>query len=155
MSIAVREILRANRPPGPPGRGDKYLPDLAQDLRTLLDKTQRGFPDRSLAWPPDELSDLAAVLVEFGEDLHADCGLWRSLENYHREFFGTPLPLAADLGPGEVLTGFDPRRIQHLIWTLWQELAPPHSPRPSHPHVLAPQPENRAPEPAVPCAYSN
>lgn len=136
MSIAVREILRANRPPGPPGRGDKYLPDLAQDLRTLLDKTQRGFPDRSLAWPPDELSDLAAVLVEFGEDLHADCGLWRSLENYHREFFGTPLPLAADLSPGEVLTGFDPRRIQHLIWTLWQELAPPLCPRPSHPHLL-------------------
>ena len=33
MSVAVKEMLRANRPPGAPGRADKYLPDIAQDLR--------------------------------------------------------------------------------------------------------------------------
>lgn len=51
MSIAVKEILRASRPPGPPGRADKYLPDIAQDLRGVLEKCQHGFPDRSVVWP--------------------------------------------------------------------------------------------------------
>ena len=32
------------------------------------------------------LSELAAVLVEFGEDLHADSGLWRSLESYRNRY---------------------------------------------------------------------
>ena len=86
MSVAVRELLRASRPPGPPGRADKYLPDIAQDLRGLLDKCQRGFPDRSVVWPGESLSELAAVLVEFGEDLHADAGLWRSLESYRNRY---------------------------------------------------------------------
>jgi hypothetical protein len=31
MSVAVKEILRASRPPGAPGKADKYLPDIAQD----------------------------------------------------------------------------------------------------------------------------
>jgi hypothetical protein len=45
MSIAVKDTLRASRPPGSPGRIDKYLPGLAQDLRQLLEKTQREFLD--------------------------------------------------------------------------------------------------------------
>ena len=42
MSVAVKEILRASRPPDPPGKVDKYLPDIAQDLRGLVEKSQRG-----------------------------------------------------------------------------------------------------------------
>jgi len=76
------------------------------------------------------------VLVEFGEDLHADSGLWRSLENYNREFFGTPLPLTASASSADVLNGFDPRRIQHLIWTLWMEMDPEVCPSPSHANLL-------------------
>jgi hypothetical protein len=102
----------------------------------LLEKSQRGFTDRSVVWPEASLSELAAVLVEFGEDLHADCGLWRSLENYNREFFGTPLPLAVGDGSADPLRGFDPRRIQHLIWTLWIEMDPEVCPSPSHPSLL-------------------
>ena len=137
MSIAVKEILRASRPPGAPVRADKYLPDIAQDLRWLLAKSQRGFTDRSVVWPEASLSEWAAVLVEFGEDLHADCGLWRSLENYNREFFGTPLPLAVGTSSEEdVPNGFDPRRIQHLIWTLWMEMDPEVCPSPSHANLL-------------------
>ena len=29
--LSVKEILRASRPPGAPGKADKYLPDIAQD----------------------------------------------------------------------------------------------------------------------------
>jgi len=136
MTVAVKEILRTSRPPGAPGKADKYLPDIAQDLRWLLEKSQRGFTDRSVVWPEASLSELATVLVEFGEDLHADSGLWRSLENYNREFFGTPLPLAVGASSADVLNGFDPRRIQHLIWTLWMEMDPEVCPIPSHAHLL-------------------
>ena len=124
MSVTVKEILRASRPLGPPGRMDKYLPDIAQDLRGMLDKCQRGLPDRTVVWPGESLSELATVLVEFGEDLHADSGLWRGLENYNRELFGTSLPLAVGDNSAELLNGFDPRRIQHLIWTMWMEMDP-------------------------------
>jgi hypothetical protein len=134
MSIAAKDILSASRPPGPPGRADKYLADIAQDLRRLLEKTQRSFVHRAVKCPDAALGELAAVLVEFGEDIHADIGLWRSLEGYNREFFGTPLPLAAGVGSAELLHGFDPRRIQHLIWTLWMH--PEVLPSPTHPNVL-------------------
>ena len=136
MSVAVKEIIRASRPPGPLGRADKYLLDMAQDLRLLLEKSQRGLADRSLVWPAESLSELAAVLVEFGEDLHADAGLWHSLENYNREFFGTPLPLTVGNGAADNLTGFDPRRIQHLLWTLWLRMDPGGCPSPNHPSLL-------------------
>ncbi|MEI6780056.1 MAG: DUF3843 family protein [Verrucomicrobiota bacterium] len=132
MSVAVKEILRASRPPDPPGKVDKYLPDIAQDLRGLLEKSQRGFTDRSVVWSETSLSLLAAALVEFGEDLHADAGLWRSLEHYNCEIFGTPLPLAVSGSSAEGPTGFDPRRIQHLIWTLRMEMYPEVCPSPSH-----------------------
>jgi hypothetical protein len=76
------------------------------------------------------------VLVEFGEDVHADCGLWRSLENYNREFFGTPLPLAATDPLASPPAPFDPRRLQHLLWTLWMETDPEGCPRPDHANLL-------------------
>ena len=131
MSVAVKEIIRASRPPGAPGKADRYLPDIAQDLRWLLEKSQRGFANHSVVWPEASLSELAAVLVEFGEDLHADSGLWRSLEDYNREFFGTPFPLAVGDSPADLLKGFDPRRIQHLIWTLWMEMDSEVAPAPA------------------------
>ena len=46
----------------------------------------------------DALDELAVVLVEFAEDIHAGIGLWQALENYQSEFFGTPLPLFLEVG---------------------------------------------------------
>ena len=134
--IAAKSIICETRPPFPPGRTDKYLPDIAQDLRRLLEKTQHGFTDRSVVWPGETVSELAATLVGFGEDVHVDVGLWRSLENYHREFFGAPLPLATGLDPAPPLTTFDARRLQHLLWTLWAELSPAERVSPTHPNLL-------------------
>lgn len=136
MSVAVTDILRASRPPGPPGRADKYLPEIARELRRLLEKSQRGFPDHSVVWPHDSLGQLAAVLVEFGEDLHSGAGLWRSLGSYNLEFFDTPLPLATNAEPVAAPTGFDPRRIQHLLWTLWMKADAEGCPGPTHPNLL-------------------
>ncbi|MBE7504184.1 MAG: DUF3843 family protein [Verrucomicrobiales bacterium] len=136
MSVTVTDILRASRPTGPPGRADKYLPEIAQELRRVLEKSQLGFPDHSVVWPHETLGHLAAVLVEFGEDLHSDAGLWRSLESYNREFFDTPFPLAADTDLAAAPTRFDPRRIQHLLWTLWKKADPEGCPGPTHPNLL-------------------
>ena len=136
MGVAAKEILRASRPSGTPARADKYLPNIAQDLQGLLGKCQRSFSDRSVVWSGESLSELASVLVELGEDLHTDCGLWRSLENYNQEFFGTPLPLSIGTGSADALKGFDPRRIQHLIWTLWMEMEPEVCPSPNHTNLL-------------------
>ena len=134
--IAAKSVIYETRPPFPPGRTDQYLPDIAQDLRRLLDKTQRGLADRSVVWPGEGLTQLAAVLAEFGEDVHADAGLWRSLENYHREFFGTSLPLATGRDPVPPLTAFDARRLQHLLWTLWTNLPTSEGLSPTHPNLL-------------------
>ena len=136
MSIAIKDIFRANRPLGNPGRADRYLLEIAQDMRRLLSKIQRDFHDSSVVWPGDLYSEVAVILVEFGEDLHADAGLWSSLENSNRELFGTPLPLAADADSAAPLTGFDPRRMQHLLWTLWQVMSPENCPIPGHPNLL-------------------
>jgi hypothetical protein len=136
MNSAVKEMFRRNRPPGVPGRADKYLPDIAQDLRRLLQKTQQDFAGASGGFPEADLNELTTMLVEFGEDLHADIGLWRSLEMYNQEFFGTPLPLVAGENAPWPPAGFDARRIQHLLWTLWMCLEPDNLPSPTHPNLL-------------------
>jgi len=48
MGVALTDSLRALRPPGPPGRAAKCLPDIARELQRLLEKSQRGFPDHSV-----------------------------------------------------------------------------------------------------------
>jgi len=135
MSVAVTEILRANRPPSPAGRADKHLGNVARDLRRLLEQTHRDFANRAVAWPEAALGDLAVVLVEFAEDVYTDAGLWRSLEAHNRELFGTPLPLTVGVDTMNGIERFDPRRIHHLLWTLWMNLEV--MPSPAHPNLLA------------------
>ena len=67
---------------------------------------------------------LASLLVEFAEDLSHDIGIWRSLEAYNRDFFGTPLPCV--LQPDETMDAepINPERMQFLLWTLYAELEP-------------------------------
>jgi hypothetical protein len=62
--------------------------------------------------------------VEFAEDLSHDIGIWKGLEAYNRDFFGTPLPCV--LQPGEAMDAepITPKRLQFLLWTLYSELEP-------------------------------
>jgi hypothetical protein len=77
------------------------------------------------------LDELAVALIEFAEDIHGKAGLWRGLENYQREFLGTPLPFF--LKPGEqVAEPFDPRRIQYFLYILWGQLQPEYLVAPDH-----------------------
>ena len=132
MSSTVREILAEHRPHGFTGRGDKYLAEVAQALRRLLDKNQRSLTYSTCRLAEHQLSQLAVLLVEFAEDLHNDIGLWRTLESFNHECFGQPLPLTGRAARGEELSGFDSRRIEHLLWGLWRSFAPEKLLSPAH-----------------------
>ena len=119
MSGAAKDIFQSARLPGFTGRGDKYLGDIAQELRRVLLKTQNTFVLPSCRLPDTAWSDVAVLLVEWAEDVHNDIGLRRAVETHQRQCFGTPLPLIVTASPEVELHGFDLRRIQFFLWSLW------------------------------------
>jgi hypothetical protein len=62
--------------------------------------------------------------VEFAEDLSHDIGIWRSLEAYNHDFFGTPLPCVLQPDEAMDVEPINPARMQFLLWTLYAELEP-------------------------------
>lgn len=118
MSSAAKQIFLSARLPGFTGRGDKYLGNLAPELRRVLWKAQSNFALATCRLPDSAWSDVAVLLVEWAEDIHNDLGLWRAVEEHQCRCFGTPLPFV-DATPVGELQGFDPRRIQYLLWNLW------------------------------------
>jgi len=132
MGNAAEHILSASRLPGATGRGDKYLGEIARELRRVLWKTQTSFTCASCRLPDVAWSDISALLVEWAEDVHNDIGLWRTVETHQRQCFGTPLPLIVDASPEAELRVFDPRRIQFLLWNLWPCFNPERVLSPTH-----------------------
>jgi len=119
MNGAAKFVFANPRPQGFHGRGDKYLGELAQGLRRVLWKTRQGFTYPACRLPETAWGEIAGLLVEWAEDLHNDIGLWRTVEAHQRQCFGTPLPLIVSAAQKDELRGFDPRRIQYLLWNLW------------------------------------
>jgi hypothetical protein len=74
------------------GRSERLLVKLTKDLTSFLHKAQRSLTYDTLHLPSRQRGTLAHILVEFAEDLYQDIGIWRSLEQYNLDFFGTPLP---------------------------------------------------------------
>ena len=72
-----------HRPNGHEGRGDPHLPNIERRLRQVLAETQDDFAYDTLRLPSEELNDLAGILVDFTEDLHAGNGLWAAYERYN------------------------------------------------------------------------
>lgn len=133
--------FQVHRPHGYTGAGDRHLSRIARNLKRFLINRQNKLAHDTLRLTNKEWDDLAGVLVEFMEDIHNDIGIWRSLEQYHLEFFDTPLPLF--LQPGEEI---DPQKLSthrlcHLLWVLYQELKPGLVLAPAHQdlHRLAAQ----------------
>jgi hypothetical protein len=132
MSGAAKHIFLSARLPGFTGRGDKYLGEIAQELRRVLLKTQNTFVFPSCRLPDAAWSDVAALLVEWAEDVHNDIGLWRAVETHQRRCFGTPLPLIVNASPEVEPRDFDPRRIRFFLWSLWPCLNPGRVLSPTH-----------------------
>jgi hypothetical protein len=70
----MKNILSVNfrlaRPKAHPGKGDKYLPKIIQDLSNLQRKTQKDFHYDTLRLSADKIRDLSqTTLVEFAEDV--------------------------------------------------------------------------------------
>jgi len=116
--------FRTHRPQRGFGRSERSLAKLAEDLTRFLTKAQRSLTYETLHLAGRQRETLASLLVEFAEDLSHDIGIWRSLEAYNRDCFGTPLPCV--LQPDEAMDAdpVNPDRIQFLLWTLYAELEP-------------------------------
>jgi len=135
-SIIMKNLFsinfRLNRPKGYTGKGDKYFPKIIQDLAGLLRKTQKEFKYQTLRMPANKMRELAEVLVEFAEDVHNDIGIWRSLEQYNYEFFGTKLPLILQPCEEMGINNMNKYRIQHLLWVQYSIFDPQLILSPSH-----------------------
>jgi hypothetical protein len=133
--------FQLHRPQGYTGAGDRYLPEIARDLKRFLRDAQDKLAYDTLHLPAKELGDLAVVLVEFAEDIHNDIGLWRSLEQYQLEFFGTSLPLCLRSNEEIDSQRLNEYRLRHLLWVLYPELKPDLILAPTHQdlHRLAAQ----------------
>jgi len=123
-----------HRPEGPPGRSDRYLWKIGKELNRKLIAMFRKLERPALRLPARQRQELAGVLVEFAEDIHCNIGMWRSLEDYNQQFFGTRLPFLGE--PGDVAAaGIDRHRIQHLLWGMYLILNPDMVLSPTHPDL--------------------
>jgi Protein of unknown function (DUF3843) len=116
--------FRTHRPQRGFGRSERSLVKIAEDLTRFLTKAQRSLTYETLHLPSRKRETLASLLVECAEDLSYDIGIWRSLEAYNRDFFGTPLPCV--LPPDGTMDAepITPERMQFLLWILYAELEP-------------------------------
>jgi hypothetical protein len=119
MNIRAKDIIAASRPPDVRGRGDKYLGDIAAGLQRLLMKKQDEYVYDTCRVDFEQATEMAAILVEFAEDVHAEIGLWSAIEQAQQKYFGTPLPFLIEPSQDDTpLAPFDERRVQYLLWTL-------------------------------------
>ena len=114
--------FHSHRPHRRLGRSERSLVKMTQDLMRFLTKAQRSLTFDTLHLSGRKRETLAQILVEFAEDLHQDIGIWRGLEAYNLDFFGTPLPCV--LQPDEAMdtAPVNPARVQFLLWTLYSVL---------------------------------
>ena len=131
MHPSLRQLFEGNRPPDASRRSSKTLFPIALALRDALLEVQNSFQFDTCALLDEEVDLLAIALTELAEDLHVGLGMWQSLENYQKEFFGTPLPLFWRPGDPPLLP-FDARRFQFFLYTIWGYLAPDRVLSPSH-----------------------
>ena len=135
MSSPAQKYFSAARVPGFTGRGDKYLGEIAQELRKVLWKIQKSFTYTSCCLPDPAWMEISVLLVDWAEDIHNDIGLWRTVEEHQRQCFGTPLPFIVDVAPEVQLNAFDPRRIQFFLWNMWPCFNAERLLSPTHPDL--------------------
>jgi hypothetical protein len=114
--------FKFHRPSGFKGKGDVHLTQIAKELTSYLGVLQKKFEPIIGHFSNREIKDISSALVEFAEDIHNDIGIWRSLENYNREFFGTPLPLVVRAGEKVAIEGINPYRLRHFMWVMYPQI---------------------------------
>jgi hypothetical protein len=124
--------FHAHRPQKRLERSERPLGKIAQDLIRFLTKAQRSLTYETLHLSSRKHETLAYILVEFAEDLSQDIGMWRSLEAYNFDYFGTPLPCM--MQPEETMAAapITADRLQFCLWTLYKVLEPDLILAPNH-----------------------
>jgi hypothetical protein len=122
----------SNRPPGHDGKRERDLSHVAKDLGQAIIRAYGSLNHNTLCLSGSKLEELSNVLVEFAEDIHNEIGIWKSLERYNREFFGTPLPFVLQSNEDVGSETINKNRIQHLLWILYSELTPELLLSPTH-----------------------
>ena len=120
------------RPEGYEGSVEAYLPRVQNATVKALTQAQKGLSHETLKLDTPHLKTLAAILVEFVEDLHCEIGIWRSLERFNTEFFGTPLPFLSVATTAFPPDEISPTRLQHFLWILYPQFIPHLLLRPDH-----------------------
>ena len=124
------------RPKSYEGSLEQYLPKVQNSIVKALARSQKSLSHDTLRLDRPSLEALAAILVEFVEDLHCEIGIWRSLERYNMEVFGTLIPFLFEpmsLLPREEIS---PTRLQHFLWILYPQLIPDVLLRPDHTDLI-------------------
>lgn len=124
--------FQSHRPVGFLGQGDQYLPEAIRNLKRALKNAQRSLRYDTLRMSSAKLEEVAHVLVEFAEDVHNDIGIWRSVEEYNLDFFGTRLPLVPEVNDKKEQRGIHQYRVRHFLWVFYSELIPELVLSPSH-----------------------
>lgn len=104
--------------------GDSHLLRLVSDTKRLIAQVQKTFISDTLRLPSKKLDELVTVLVEFGEDIHNEIGIWNSLEQYNIQFFGTRCPFFLPSDEPTEQRALNRCRVSYLLWELYQELIP-------------------------------
>jgi hypothetical protein len=120
------------RPEGYEGSLEPHFPKVENALAKALTHAQKGLAHDTLKLGRPALKALAAMLVEFAEDLHCDIGIWRSLERFNTEFFGTNVPFLLEPGVAFPQDAITRTRLQHFLWVVYPQLIPDLLLRPEH-----------------------
>ncbi len=96
-------------------RSEQPLVKITKDLTSFLSKAQRALAFDTLRLSSRRRGVLAHSLVEFAEDIYQNIGIWKSLEHYNLDFFGTPLPCI--LQPEDEMDAdpVNPARVSHRL----------------------------------------
>lgn len=124
------------RPEGYEGSVEPHLPKVQNAIAKSLTLALKGLSRDTLKLNKPSLNALAAMLVEFAADLHCDIGIWRSLERFNTEFFGTPLPFRFEPNTLFPQDAISPTRLQDFLWVVYPQLIPNLLLRPDHTDLI-------------------
>ncbi len=96
-----------------------------------LEPTLRNLQNDVFRLTKDQRLELALAMTEMADDLHADSGVWRSLESCNLALFRTPLPGLWRAGD-TALARFDARRFQFFLDAVWRHFQPEALVSPRH-----------------------
>ncbi|MDO9153559.1 MAG: DUF3843 family protein [Paludibacter sp.] len=113
----MKEQFELFRPKEFTGSGDKHLFALINELSKLIIRLEKRYYYNTLKFDANQNFIMANLLIELAEDLHNDIGLWKSIEQYNKTLFNTPLPLFVDENT-EIQECFDKNRIKFFIYNI-------------------------------------